>query len=633
MKKLRAVLSALFMLLVIPAFADEAKFVRDYKVNHGYRLYSYSDYLNGNFRSNFISIPQSRMLDYLDGFGDKVGVFDVEGKTYHTDNHSSKVGVFELDGNTLYVGWCKNGSGNFQMCDADGNFFINQDTYKNHEECFFRYENNTWGGIITEIELKGKKYTVAVAALTPNNAGIRTSDVGFRMWVENEPSKDTALSKKFNGVLNYEYVDIHEGIYKPGWKRLWGTDGRIDETGELIYKYTYKDFEFLGNYNQNAAESLLNLDGSLVKLSNFTEPFRIYMTDKDGNIESGSGVGFEADAQLGNNKVRIAVISCLGKFIFVKDTSGYPVIQTKTTAADKAKKSGKAKKSTKGGKSAQFTRDFNKWARVYSKEDIAKGLYKANYKSIPQKGTTPMTFKDKDSNKYEFNGAKFDLNNEEVLVFYASVFGGVFLQSANIKDNKTVYLNKKNTFKIEGSDINGIEADVMRDGEKLCEVAIVALDPVNGDYRFFVKTAPDEETAMNEKDVFGIEYYNCVDIQSGIYKPGFEKLKMNISNDDSQKALFENVTDDNPVFVVDYQGFKFLVGPAQDPVNYVRNLDGSVIHNPETQIRYMLYNSKGETNCHQGTSYGWEGKVKLGEKEVTLAVFKWNYIVNVFVKE
>ena len=638
MRKIQVIVSALFMLLVIPAFADEAKFVRDYKVNHGYRLYSYSDYLNGNFRSNFVSIPQSRMLDSLDGFGDKVGVFSVEGKTYHTDNHSSKVGVFELDGNTLYVGWCKNGTGNFQMCDADGNFYINQDSYKNHEECFFRYEDNTWGGIITEIELKGKKYTVAVAALTPNNASIRTSDVGFRMWVENEPSKDTALSKKFNGVLNYEYVDIHEGIYKPGWKRLWGTDGRIDEMGELIYKYTYKDFEFLGNYNQNAAESLLNLDGSLVKLSNFTEPFRIYMTDKDGNIESGSGVGFEADAQLGNNKVRIAVISCLGKFIFVKDTSGYPVIQTKPAAsANKAKKAEKSKKSAKAGKSAQFIRDFNKWARVYSRSDIEKGLYKSNYKNIPQSDskelTSTVTSKDGQKSEVKVKSGIFDLGKDKIMIHTIPGFGWLIAPVDNADKKDLLGLNYKKTFTVENTDISGQEADVKKNNEVVYTVAMVALDAEKGDYRLFVKNGPDEETAMNEKDAFGIEYYNCVDIQSGIYKPGFEKLKLSIANDDAQKAHFENVTDDNPVFVVDYQGFKFLVGPDQDPANYVKNLDGSVIHNPETQIRYMLYNSKGETNCQQGASYGWEGKVKLGEKEVTLAVFKWNYLVNVFVKE
>ena len=47
----------------------------------------------------------------------------------------------------------------------------------------------------------------------------------------------------------------------------------------------------------------------------------------------------------------------------------------------------------------------------------------------------------------------------------------------------------------------------------------------------------------------------------------------------------------------------------------------------------MLYTNDGKTNCKQGSCYGWEGKVKLGDKEVTLAVFKWNYLVNVFVKE
>ena len=31
----------------------------------------------------------------------------------------------------------------------------------------------------------------------------------------------------------------------------------------------------------------------------------------------------------------------------------------------------------KSGKSASFTRDYEKWRRVYSKDDISKGLYKS----------------------------------------------------------------------------------------------------------------------------------------------------------------------------------------------------------------------------------------------------------------
>lgn len=605
--------------LGMSAFSAEPKFIRDYSINNGYRFYSDSEYLEGNYRSNFISIPMNRMLNHMDGF-------------------EWKVGVFELEGNTLFVGYSEDGSGALQLCDENKKMWISKVSYKEREESYFKYQGGGSGGLITQIELKGKKYTLAIAGISSNKAGIYSDIDGFRMWVENEPSKDTALSKIFNGELNYEYVDIHEGIYKPGWKRLWGNDGRIDETGELIYKYSYKDFEFLANYNQNAAESLLNLDGSLVKLSNFSEPFRIYMTDKDGKVKSGSGIGFEADAQLGSNKVRIAVISCLGKFIYVKDTTGYPVIQTKTAApANKAKKAGKSKKSAKAGKSAQFIRDSNKWARVYSRSDIEKGLYKSNYKNIPQSDskelTSTVTSKDGQKSEVKVKSGIFDLGKDKIMIHTIPGFGWLIAPVDNADKKDLLGLNYKKTFTVENTDISGQEADVKKNNEVVYTVAMVALDAEKGDYRLFVKNGPDEETAMNEKDVFGIEYYNCVDIQSGIYKPGFEKLKLSIANDDAQKAHFENVTDDNPVFVVDYQGFKFLVGPDQDPANYVKNLDGSVIHNPETQIRYMLYNSKGETNCQQGASYGWEGKVKLGEKEVTLAVFKWNYAVNVFVKE
>lgn len=76
-----------------------------------------------------------------------------------------------------------------------------------------------------------------------------------------------------------------------------------------------------------------------------------------------------------------------------------------------------------------------------------------------------------------------------------------------------------------------------------------------------------------------------------------------------------------------------MIGPAQDPVDYVKRLDGSVIFNPEKQIRFMTGDTEGNSYCHPGMSYGWEGKVNLGGKDVTLAFIKWEHAVSVFVKE
>ena len=98
-------------------------------------------------------------------------------------------------------------------------------------------------------------------------------------------------------------------------------------------------------------------------------------------------------------------------------------------------------------------------------------------------------------------------------------------------------------------------------------------------------------------------------------------------------ALFKDATENDPVFIFDYKGYKFLIGSTQDPANYVKNLDGSVIYNPETQLRFIIRDKNGNTSCHQGISYGWEGNVKLGDKDVTLAYFKWGAAVCAFVKE
>ena len=87
---------------VLSVFAGEAKFTRDYETaGIGFRVYETSDYLNGNYRSNFTSIPQNRMLNYMKGF-------------------KYKVGVFELEGTTLYVGRSDDGNGYLQLSDENG---------------------------------------------------------------------------------------------------------------------------------------------------------------------------------------------------------------------------------------------------------------------------------------------------------------------------------------------------------------------------------------------------------------------------------------------------------------------------------------------------------------------------------
>ena len=615
MKKSIFAIIAAISFITLSAFAEEAKFTRDY--NYGLRFYENEEYLNGNYRSNFVSIPQNRMLDYKDGF-------------------QWKVGVFELDGNTLYVGYSDDGSVALQFCDENEKMWISKDSYKEREESYFNYQGGGSGGVITQIELKGKKYTLAIAGISSNKAGIYSDYDGFRMWVENEAPNDTAASKTIDKVISYDDVDIREGVFKPGYTRLWGEVIERPENAGFIYKYSYKGSDFIFNNSDDFNTCLQNTDGSLIPL-NRVSVFYIYQSYPNGKTRGGFGLGIEADVQLGNNKVRIVYSQCDGnKRVWVKDTSGYPVIQQKNTNQANEKKSSKVKVSAKG-KAAKFTRNFEKWARVYSKADISKGIYKTNYKNVPQSDSREMIFtptsKDGSKSELKMKNGIFDLGKYKIMIYYIPEYGWIVGPVNPAVEKESWSLKQKGYFLIEDTEISGREADVIRNDEVIASVVLVAFDTEKGDYRLFEKTGPDEETAMSEKDVFDIEYYNCVDVQSGIYKPGFEKLSMKIASDESQKALFENVSDNNPVFVIDYNGYKFLVGPANDPANYVKNLDGSVIHNPETQIRYMLYTNDGKTNCKQGSCYGWEGKVKLGDKEVTLAVFKWNYLVNVFVKE
>ena len=326
-----AIIAALTFMSTANIFAGEAKFTRDYETaGIGFRVYETSDYLNGNYRSNFTSIPQNRMLNYMKGY-------------------KYKVGVFELDGTTLYVGRSDDGNGYLQLCDENGKMWIGGDSYKEREESYFKYTNFVPGGLVTQIELKGKKYTVAVAAVSSSLVGVYSDYDGFRMWVENEAPKDSAASKTIEKTLCYEAVDIREGLYKPGYTRLWGEVIERPENAGFIYKYSYKGSDFIFNNSDDFNTCLQNTDGSLIPL-NRVSVFYIYQSYPNRKTRGGFGLGIEADVQLGNNKVRIVYSQCDGnKRVWVKDTSCYPVIQNEKSskANSKTKKTEKTKKSGK----------------------------------------------------------------------------------------------------------------------------------------------------------------------------------------------------------------------------------------------------------------------------------------------
>ena len=619
-------------IFTMPLFAAEPVFTRYYRNNgnglFGQRLYDVSEYLNGNYRTNFVNIPQNRMLNNLNGF-------------------DGKVGVFELEGTPLYLGWWKEANGylRLKLIDEKNNNYID---YKNQEISYFSYTDSTGTGIVTEINLNGKKYTIAVAGLSSNKAGVYTDYDGFRMWVENEAAKDAAQSKKGdlhytqNGkdktesVLCYEWDDVFEGVYKAGWKRLFGTVAGQTELNSYMlnkFKYTYKDTEFICDWSKDYTKGLVNPDGSEIPYKNF-QYFSLWGVDEKGNKMPGWCSGIEGDVEIGNNKVRIAVLSGdEKKRVFVKDTSGYPVLSKAAPVKVNGKKTEKAKKS---GKAANFTRNYEKYSRVYSKQDISKGLYKANFKNIPQSDSKEMRFTStaKDGTKSELtikNGV-FDLENYKIHIYNLPGYGWMIAPDKP-EGKESWSLSNKKSFMIEGTEFSGTEANIIRNDEIIATAAMVAFDTANGDYRLFIKKGPDEEIALSEKDNFGIEYYDVVDIISGIYKPGFELIDRRIDNDKSHEALFENASDNNPPLIYDYKGYKFLIGDSQDPANNVKNLDGSVIYNPETQLRFIIPGKNNDFHCYQGVSYGWEGKVRLGDKDVILAFIKWGSLSCAFVKE
>lgn len=617
MKKSIFAIIAAISFITLSAFAEEAKFTRDY--NYGLRFYENAEYLNGNYRSNFVSIPQNRMLNYKDGF-------------------ERKIGVFELEGNTLFVGYSEDGSGALQLCDENGKMWISKDSYKEREESYFKYQGGGSGGVITQIELKGKKYTLAIAGISSNKAGIYSDYDGFRMWVENEAPNDTATSKTIDKVISYDDVDIREGVFKPGYTRLWGEVIERPENAGFIYKYSYKGSDFIFNNSDDFNTCLQNTDGSLIPL-NRVSVFYIYQLYPNGKTRGGFGLGIEADVQLGNNKVRIVYSQCDGnKRVWVKDTSCYPVIQNeKSSKANSKTKAKKTEKTKKSGKSAAFTRDYEKYRRIYSDSDISKGIYKSNYKNIPQNGSEDVSFKVnmKEIGEVTVSGKTgiFDIDDFKISIFLNPETGWQILpKSENIK---SLSYKTNNSFDLSSEKIRiGSHAELeVSLNDKKYDLAFVCLNAGKGDYRVFLKTGSNEETALSETDNFGIAYYDMVDIKDGVYKPGFEPVSKYLYTNDSNNALFENVTEDEPVYIFDWNWNRFLIGPAQDSANYVKNLDGSVIYNPEIQIRCRTIGNDGSFHCYTWLTYGWEGKVHLGDKDVTLAYFKWGAAVCAFVKE
>ena len=522
--------------------------------------------------------------------------------------------------------------------DENGKMWISKDSYKEREESYFKYQGGGSGGVISQIELKGKKYTLVIAGISSNKAGIYSDYDGFRMWVENEAPNDTAASKTIDKVISYDDVDIREGVFKPGYTRLWGEVIERPENAGFIYKYSYKGSDFIFNNSDDFNTCLQNTDGSLIPL-NRVSVFYIYQSYPNGKTRGGFGLGIEADVQLGNNKVRIVYSQCDGnKRVWVKDTSCYPVIQNeKSSKANSKTKAKKTEKTKKSGKSAAFTRDYEKYRRIYSDSDISKGIYKSNYKNIPQKGSEDVSFNVymKEMGEVTVSGKTgiFDIDNYKISIFYNPEKGWQILpKSENIK---SLSYKTNNSFDLSSEKIRiGSHAELeVSLNDKKYDLAFIILNAGKGDYRVFLKTGPNEETALSETDNFGIEYYDMVDIKDGVYKPGFEPVSKYLYTNDSNNALFENVTEDEPVYIFDWNGNRFLIGPAQDPANYVKNLDGSVIYNPEIQIRCRTIDNDGSFHCYPWLTYGWEGKVHLGDKDVTLAYFKWGGAVFVFVKE
>ena len=172
-------------------------------------------------------------------------------------------------------------------------------------------------GVSKEIKVNGKTYTIAIAG--------RNSDKdGFRMWVEDSLPTDKAESATDSyGIKNYDMLDILEGVYKPGFKHIWGEyapecQDLFDNKDVKVYKYNYNGVDFFVGWNNSAKNLVLNSENKPFEPASKSE-FRLMYGNK-GKRTMTQGYGYEGKMQFGDKKVTVAVTWAEGKsYVFIKE--------------------------------------------------------------------------------------------------------------------------------------------------------------------------------------------------------------------------------------------------------------------------------------------------------------------------
>ena len=299
-----AVLSVVFAGCESTKVAEEegpkVRYITDYGATAS-RIYYAKDYLNGVYRPNFRNIPQKSITE-------------------------SGMGVFNLDGTELYVYWENNTlvvcSTDYELS-ADGKtiteFYITKyidgkEINYDREVSFFSYENLEGMGLETKVTIKGKDYIMAVA-------GRNTDKDGFRMWIEESDSQESAVKKtSSSGFTNYEFVDIYAGVYKPGYKRLWGKvtkDPKYTKYTEIddqrTFLYEYNGTEFIVGSSKDVRNRIHTADGKVI------EPSSEQIKVKVGKNYD-CGFGWEKKITFGDKTVDFVYLSCNGYVrIWVKE--------------------------------------------------------------------------------------------------------------------------------------------------------------------------------------------------------------------------------------------------------------------------------------------------------------------------
>lgn len=277
-----------------------ATFTKDYDVSW-FRTISKEDYEAGKYRSNFKKLEPKNVL------------IATTGSSFSFTN------VYDFSGSFINLGLSDSEKLEIVLTDGKDKVFFNSATWAN-EMAGLKIGNNDGICYVTEVPVNGVNYVLAIAYAP----GCKSGDNKFTLWVEDTiPTDKAEKANGSDGSVNYDWVDIKEGVYLPGYKHVWGT--AADDYADCfnmknfaVRKYSYNGYDFVIGGSNVITNMIIDTDKNPIDF-NITKVSRV-MTGNKGKRSMGLGMGLEGKIKLGDKNVDITVFMFDGApIVFIKE--------------------------------------------------------------------------------------------------------------------------------------------------------------------------------------------------------------------------------------------------------------------------------------------------------------------------